>query len=186
MAIQVKKRYTTEEFDQFVMLPENADRHFEFFAGEVVEVVSNNYSSEIAMLIGAMLVLFVKKERLGHVTGADGGYVVAGQRFIPDVAFISAARQPQPSREAYNPNPPNLAVEVLSPSDDPANMRIKVASYLKAGTVLWVVDPDKKQVEIYAPDQLPKTANLDGTLDGGDILPGFALPVKDIFPEEQE
>jgi Uma2 family endonuclease len=182
----VKKRYTTEEFDRFVTLPENADRLFEYCAGEVVEVVSNNYSSEIAMLIGAMLVLFVKKERLGHVTGADGGYVVAGQRFIPDVAFISSSRQPHPSREAYNPSPPDLAVEVLSPSDDSANLRMKVVSYLKAGTVVWVVDPDKKQVEIYAPDQLPKTANLDDTLAGGDVLPGFTLPVKDIFPEEQE
>ena len=149
-------------------------------------MVSNNYSSEIAMLIGAMLVLFVKKERLGHVTGADGGYMVAGQRFIPDVAFISSTRQPQPSREAYNPNPPDLAVEVLSPPDDSTNMRMKVVSYLKAGTVVWVVDPDKKQVEVYLPDRIPNTVTLDDTLEGGDILPAFTLPVKDIFPEEQE
>ena len=130
-----------------------------------------------------MLLVFVREHDLGRVTGADGGYVVSGGRYIPDVAFISKEKQPEPSHEAYNPNPPDLAIEVLSPSDDPADTRIKVVNYLRAGTSVWVVDPDKKRVEVYMSDELADFVGLDGVLDGGDMLPGFRLAVKDIFPE---
>ena len=175
---------TVEEFDRYVELPEHADRLFEYIGGEVVEVVSNNYLSEIAANILAEIRMFIKGKGLGRVTGADGGYVVSGERYIPDAAFISKEKQPEPSRDAYNPIPPDLAVEVLSPSNDPALMRIEVVNYWRAGTMVWVVDPEKSQVEVYTPDQPPKTVGIDGVLDGGDVLPGFVLAVKAIFPEE--
>ena len=184
MVLQAKKHYTVEEFDVFVMLPENVDKLFEFVGGEIVEMVSNNYSSEIAATILILLGMFVKTHKLGRVTGADGGYIVAGQRYIPDVAYISAQKQPQPSHEPYNPNAPDLAVEVLSPTDSPAMIRIKIVNYLRAGTTLWVVDPEEKQVEVYIPGQAPQTAGVDDTLDGGALLPGFTLRVRDIFAEE--
>jgi Uma2 family endonuclease len=133
-----------------------------------------------------MLTVFVRTHDLGYVTGADGGYRVSGERYIPDAAFISTARQPQPSHEAYNPNPPDLAVEVLSPTNDPGEMRVKIVNYLLAGTVLWVVDPDLKRVEVYVPGQTPKTLGIDDVLDGGNVLPGFSLAVRDIFPEEAQ
>ncbi len=75
--------YTTEEFDAFVCLPEHADRRFELIGGEIVEVVSNNYLSLVAMRIGARLLVFFEGKQLGYVTGADGGYVVSGERYIP-------------------------------------------------------------------------------------------------------
>ncbi|MBZ0299633.1 MAG: Uma2 family endonuclease [Anaerolineae bacterium] len=178
-----RERLTTEAFDHIASLPENADKRLEFVGGEIVEVVSNNYSSEIAAGILGEVSVFAKRKKLGRVTGADGGYIVSGERYIPDLAFISFARQPGPSHEAYNPNPPDLAVEVLSPTDEPANLRIKIVNYLRAGTVVWVVDPIRKQVEVYAPDQAPKTLTVEDTLDGGSVLPGFELAVQSIFPE---
>jgi Uma2 family endonuclease len=174
---------TVEEFEQFALLPENADRLLEYIGGEIVEMVSNNYSSIVGALILAEITLYVKRHGLGYVTGADGGYRVAGERYIPDVAFMSKARQPEPSRDAYNPNPPDLAVEVLSPSNQPDPLRIKIANYLAAGTRVWVVDPDARAVEVYTPGQRAHKIGIDGTLEGGDILPGFTLAVKDIFPE---
>ncbi|NWF69282.1 MAG: Uma2 family endonuclease [Chloroflexi bacterium] len=174
---------TAEEFDQWVLLPENATRSFEFIGGEIVEMVSNNYSSMVAALILGELQGFTKGKNLGYLTGADGGYWVNGERYIPDAAFISKTRQPVPSRDAYNPNAPDLAVEVLSPSDDPHTTRLKVVNYLLAGTTLWLVDPERKIVEGYVPGAAPKTLGLDDTLDGGAHLPGFSLAVKDIFPE---
>jgi Uma2 family endonuclease len=185
MVIQFQ-HLTVEEFDDWVLLPENAGRMFEYIGGETVEVVSNNFSSMIGMFIGAMLTVFVRTHDLGYVTGADGGYRVSGERYIPDAAFISKARQPQPSHDAYNPNPPDLAVEVLSPTNDPGEMRVKIVNYLLAGTVLWVVDPDLKRVEVYVPGQTPKTLGIDDVLDGGNVLPGFSLAVRDIFPEEAQ
>jgi Uma2 family endonuclease len=172
-----------EEFDRFVLLPENAARMFEYIGGEIVEVVSNNYSSEIGASFLVEIGGFVKKNRLGRVTGADGGYRVSGERYIPDVAFISKARQPEPSHEAYNPNPPDLAIEVLSPTNEPEQIRIKIVNYLLSGTTVWVVELYKKHIEVYVPNQSPFTVGIDGILDGGDVLPGFKLPVRDIFPE---
>lgn len=185
MAVQ-ERRYTVEEFDEFVELPENADRLFEYVGGEVVEVVSNNYSSEIAAIILAALVGFTRANGLGRVTGADGGYMVAGERYIPDAAFISKARQPEPSHAAYNPNPPDLAVEVLSPSNDLHGMRVKIVNYLYAGATVWVVDLARKRVEVYRPGQSPEIVGVNGTLSGDVVLPGFTLPVKEIFPDQPE
>jgi Uma2 family endonuclease len=134
MSIQ-QKILTVEDFDRFIALPENADRDFEFIAGDIVEVVSGNRSSELGMYVGSKLTVFVRERGLGRVTGADGGFMVAGERYIPDVAFISKAKQIKLTDVAYNPNPPDLAVEVLSPSDMPDKVRIKIANYLSVGTV---------------------------------------------------
>jgi Uma2 family endonuclease len=177
------KLYTVEEFETFILQPENANRDFEYIGGRIVEVVSNNYSSEIGASLLTEVGHFVKSNHLGRVTGADGGYMVVGERYIPDVAYVSKDRQPKPSHEAYNPIRPDLAIEVLSPYNDPSEMRIKIVNYLRAGTTVWLVDPDKKRVEVYLPGQAPQTLELDGTLDGGSVLPGFKLAVSAIFPE---
>jgi Uma2 family endonuclease len=175
--------YTVEEFDQFVLLPENADRLFEYIGGEMFEVVSNNLASAISAAILAEIHVFAKKNKLGWVTGADGGYIVGGERYIPDVAFISRARQKKPLREAYNPNPPDLAVEVISSDrgDELHALRIKVINYLAAGTMVWVVMPEDKQIEVYTPGQPVKIHREKDTLDGGAVLPGFTLKIADIF-----
>ncbi len=172
-----------EEFERIAVLAENADRRLEYIGGEVVEVVSNNYASMIAARIAARLVLYVDEHGLGYITGADGGYQVGTDRYIPDAAFISRAKQPEPPRHTWNPHPPDLAVEVLSPTDEPDIVRLKVASYLSAGTVVWLVNPDKQQVEVYAPGQAPQRIGIGGTLRGGDLLPGFELAVQDVFRE---
>ncbi|MBN2305584.1 MAG: Uma2 family endonuclease [Anaerolineae bacterium] len=117
----------------------------------------------------------------GVTTGADGGYEIPGERYIPDVAYVSAARQSEPSENAYGPIPPDLAVEVLSPSNTAHEMRIKIVNYLSVNTTVWVVDPDRRVVEVYVPGQPVRTLAANATLDGGDLLPGFALAVGDIF-----
>ena len=123
---------------------------------------------------------------MGRVTGADGGYIVGDERLIPDVGFVSYTRQPEDPHAAYNPIAPDLAVEVLSPSDSPYVTRLKIASYTHAGTTVWLIDPEQQTVEIYSPDVAPQTLDNSDTLNGGDILPGFTLPVKDIFPAQPD
>jgi Uma2 family endonuclease len=182
MVIQTRS-VTPEAFDHFVQKPENRDRNFELIAGEIVEVVSNSYSSLVSMLLGGRVSVFVFDRGLGWVTGADGGYWVGDERYIPDAAYISKARQPQPSHDAYNPNPPDLAIEVISPTDDMDDLRLKIVNYLNAGTALWIVNPPQKTVEVYLPGGKPRVLTVDDTLDGGTVLPGFALAVKDVFPE---
>jgi len=181
MAVQA--RVTVEEFEAIAELPENRDKRLEFIGGEIVEVVSNYYSSEIGATFLAEIKVYARVNKLGRVTGADGGYKVSGERYIPDVGFISSARQPKPSRESWNSNAPDLAVEVISPTDKPKDVTDKVMNYVAAGTVVWLVYPDEKQVKVYEPGQPVKTYTVKDELDGGRVLPGFKLSLKDVFVE---
>jgi Uma2 family endonuclease len=182
MAVQAR-RYTVEEFDALVQEPDNADRLFEFIGGEVVEVPSNPYVSQIAARISGHIFIYLAENDIGHLTGEAGGYMVSGERYAPDVAFIAREKQPELAQEGYNPAPPDLAVEVLSPTDDPRLLRIKIVNYLRAGTTVWIVNPAQRQVEVYRPGRAPEVVDKQGALEGDDVLPGFELAVKDIFPE---
>lgn len=177
------REYTVEEFDEYVLRPENIDREFEFIGGRIVEVVSNPVSSKIGALFVTHLGMYVLQNDIGHVTGADGGYRVAGERYIPDAAFISYARQPELSYEdGYVPVAPDLAVEVMSPGNKDEDMTIKVANYISVGTVVWLVLPVEQQAIVFEPTKPARRLGVDGALEGGSILPGFQLPIKNIFP----
>ncbi|MAS36710.1 MAG: hypothetical protein CL610_22085 [Anaerolineaceae bacterium] len=178
-----EKLYTIEEFEHLVMLPENRDRKLEYIGGEIIEVVSNNYSSKVAANILIAIGMYIKGKNLGDVTGADGGYVISGERYIPDVAFIARQRQPQPSHETWNPLAPDLAVEVLSPTDDERDVAIKVANYLAANTVVWLVSPTEQRLSVLAPGQPVKHYYGESEVPGGNILPDFRLQLRDIFEE---
>ncbi|MEO1290293.1 MAG: Uma2 family endonuclease [Chloroflexota bacterium] len=172
---------TVAEFDDFVRLPDHGDTQFELIDKQVCSKKSTIKSSQIAMTLGILVGAFVREHGLGYITGADGGYQVSGQRYIPDVAFVSKARQAEPSDETYSSIAPDLAIEVVSPTDSSANVRIKLTNYLNAGTVVWIVDPSAKTVEVYTPEKSPKKLSEKDTLSGGDVLPDFAVIVKEIF-----
>jgi Uma2 family endonuclease len=174
------KLYRSNEFLALESLPENAGRILELVNGEIVEKLPSFKPSKLAMRIGHFLLSFA--DDLGHVTGADGGYVMSETDvFNPDVGYISKKRLPVlPEREV--PVPPDLAVEVKSPTDTKRALRLKVERYLAAGTrLVWLVFPEERVVEVYTPSEDVHTVGIDGLLDGGDVLPGFTLKVKDIF-----
>lgn len=184
MTVQ-EKLVSADEFDAFVMRPENAGRLFELVGGEIIEVVSNPYSSKIGSRVTTFIGMYLLQNDIGHLTGADGGYIVSGERYIPDVAFISYARQPELAyHEGYIPIAPDLAVEVLSPGNTEDELAVKIANYLAAGTVVWVFKPVERRAIVFRPGQPTQTLDINGVLDGGSVLPGFTLPVKDIFPRE--
>ena len=82
--------------------------------------------------------------------------------------------------DAYNPLAPDLALEVLSPTNTDEEMRVKIVNYLAAGTVVWVVDPGKR-VEVHRSGQPVQILGINDTLDGGALLPGFELSVAQIL-----
>jgi Uma2 family endonuclease len=185
MALQ-HTRVTAEDFERFIVLPENEGRDFEFIGGEIFEVVSNSYCSLIGARIVFLLTLYLRDNKIeGYVSGADGGYIVSGERYMPDVGYISKARQPKPSHDAYNPFAPDFAVEVFSPTDSKKKLTDKVVNYLAAGTLVLAVYPDDKTAAVYAPGKAVQQLGSNDVFDGGEVLPGLNLPVRDMFPEDE-
>lgn len=132
--------------------------------------------------------------RLGNYAVEHGGVALAAETgFIlardpdtllgPDASYLRPERAtPDLPDDGYLPIAPDLAVEVLSPSNTRAEMAEKVDAYLAGGTALvWVVDPVRKLVTVYAPGRTSRILGEGETLDGGDVLPGFSAAVSDIF-----
>jgi Uma2 family endonuclease len=139
----------------------------------------------IAVRVARLLANFAEERRLGVVTGAETGFFIAREPDTvraPDVAFLRAERVPVEPERGFFPGAPDLAVEVLSPSDRASEVLAKVQDWLGAGTrIVWVVDPATHTVTVYrAPNQAEVLAHSD-TLTGDDLLPDFQLPVAEIF-----
>ena len=100
-------------------------------------------------------------------------------RMLP---FIRADRMTDYPRRGFAPLRPDLVVEVRSPTDEARHIRAKQALYARVGIpLLWWVDPSAETVTVFQPDQSPFVLDSSGFLDGGDVLPGFQLPVSRIF-----
>jgi Uma2 family endonuclease len=180
-----RPRLSLAEFELYAAQPENADRILEWIDGEIFEMPSNPFASFIASRLNRILGNFVEEHRLGFITGEAGGYQIGDHRYAPDVAFISKSRQAQLATSGYNPTPPDLAVEVEFPQtvESLNRLRIKIGNYLAVGTVVWVIIPEEKRVEVHVPGQAPQVLGVEGTLSGDPILPGFALAVQALFAE---
>ncbi|MDX2159875.1 MAG: Uma2 family endonuclease [bacterium] len=143
---------------------------------------SNAKASEFSAYITIELGIFLRENNLGRVTGENGGYMVAGQRVAPDVTFI-AHDKGDLDDNGYNRMPPDLAVEVEYhvTKASARNLKDKLAAYAAAGTVVWVVYPERRMVEVFVPGEIVRVYDADGTIDGGTVLPGFTLSVGTMF-----
>lgn len=158
----------------------------ELLRGELIMMSpSGTPHSELALTIGSLVRGFVRPRKLGIVTGADGGYLIERDpdtMRAPDVGFVCAERLPPEGVAGFFPGAPDLAVEVNSPNDRASDVLAKVQAWLATGCrMVWVVDAPTKTVTVY---QGPRQATILGvgdTLQGGDVLPGFTLPVADVF-----
>lgn len=161
------------------------DEPWEIWNGELRRVPSaGGEASNIALVIGAILLTFAR--RLGLVTGADGTYILTRDRrttVVPDVAFVRWDRLPDHQRpKRYIPVPPDLAVEVQSPTDEPGEMAAKRDLYARAGVpLLWWVNPATRTVTVYRHGSPPVVLTETDDLNGADVLPGLTIPVAEIF-----
>ncbi len=179
MAIR-EPHVTLDDFVQFVFRDENVDRMFELINGEIVEVSPSRsgHSGVAAMIIGAIVPYCREKKLPCHVTGEAGTYNVLGNVIAPDVAYKTT---PTDRVNYPDPVPPEFAVEVISPTDRKPDIARKRQIYLDAGILYWEVYVDDERIDVYAPGQPMRSLGMDDTLDGGEVLPGFTLPVKDIL-----
>ncbi len=186
MTVQ-EKLYTIQEFLEIAQLPENADKRLELIEG-VIRVMppSSRKNTVVAIRIARFLGNHVDEHDLGYVTGADGGYELGPNTVpIPDVGFISKERAAGLAGVTF-PVAPDLAVEVISPSETVRMVLDKVRAYLLAGTqMVWAVDAEDIVVDVYRLAENDtinvQTIDANGVLDGGSVLLGFKLAVKEIF-----
>jgi len=139
----------------------------------------------IVASITAPLATYVNQEKLGALTGAETGFQIGHDPDTvraPDVAFIRAERVPPAPTPGFFQGAPDLAVEVLSPSDLAGAFLAKVHDWLAAGCrAVWVVDPGSRTVSVYRSRDEKIVWNVSDELTGDDIVPGFILPVAQIF-----
>jgi len=172
--------------DELFALPDDGCRH-ELSLGYLLSEPPAGFDhGGVGVRILVLLDNHVRARALGRVVGADTGFVLARTPDTvraPDAAFVSAGRLGAVGRvKGYFPGAPDLAVEVLSPSERAGTIHGKVADYLAAGTrVVWVVDPESRTVTIYRSLLSPLVLAGDRELDGGDVVPGFAVKVSEIF-----
>ena len=184
VAPPLTRRMTIDEFERMIALYANTDRSFELIDGEMVEKMPTEQHGSIIANLLTQLVLFVKQHKLGIVT-TDARHRVAEDKhndFRPDISYISFARKNEVVRKGVVPLMPDLAVEVKSPDDSAVLMRKKAAYYIENGSKLvWLIYPLKRTVEVYTADGDLRILDDDGTLDGADVLPGFTMPVRELF-----
>jgi Uma2 family endonuclease len=173
----------TEE--DLIAVQDRENRNCELIDGVLVEKPLGYPDSVLALWLGHLLQNFLDQHDLGSLAGESGAArLMPGLVRIPDVSFISWDRLP--GREAPTAPilglAPDLAVEVLSPGNTRREMARKVRDYFLAGVrLVWLVDGGKRTVRVYtAPDE--STRLTEGqALDGGDVLPGLRLPLREVF-----
>ena len=177
---------TEQDLLQFV---ERDKRLVELIDGTLVEKPVGYDESFIASLLITALNNFVLPRKLGRVTGEAATIrMKRGRVRLPDVAFVSTERfaslpKPLPPIPSVGPD---LAVEVLSKTNTKAEIDQKLKEYFESGTRLaWVIDPPTQTIAIYeGPTEAPaRTLTREETLEGGDVLPGFSMPVSQLFVE---
>lgn len=123
----------------------------------------------------------------GRVLTCDSGFVLERNPDTvrgPDISYLSRERWAGPLSARYGEGAPDLAVEIRSPSDRPGAVLAKIGDYLEAGAQLvWVVDPGRQNVSVYRSDGSQSVLSVDDSLDGGDVLPGFAYSIAELFAD---
>jgi Uma2 family endonuclease len=162
----------------------------ELVDGVLVEKAVGTKESLLAGMIFSLLLNFLRAHKLGVPFGADGALEIMPSLVrIPDVSFISWQRLPtrKVPKKPIAGLVPDLAIEVLSEGNTKKEMNRKLRDYFTAGVqVVWVIAPKTRTGQIYrAPDKARKVAR-DGTFDGGSLLPGFRLSLKELFTEAAE
>ena len=164
----------------------NDHLRFELFDGELIEMSGpGGTHGRIAIRLGRYLDIFAEENNLGIVTG-ETGYHPPDDRYnllLPDVAFISFGRAPDPFPDKLVPAMPDIAVEIRSPSNTIAEMRENAQRYLRLGsTLVWIILPNAQMVEVHQTKMPLKSLELGDSLSGEDVLPGFQLELSRLFP----
>ena len=179
----LKTLFTAEEL---LHLPSDG-RRLELVKGKIYQMPpANGRHADVAGNVAGILWPHVRHNRLGRILVGDPGFILRRNPDTvraPDVAFVSYDRLPAGELpEEYLLLAPDLAVEVVSPSNRTREVREKVAEWLQAGTrLVWVMYPSRRTVTVYRSMNDYTELIEDDTLDGGEVVTGFVCNGKDLF-----
>lgn len=174
--------------DQELMaLPDDGNK-YELVDGDLIVSNSGLEHGYIAAILVSALCNFVIPKKLGVVLDSSTAFTMkTGNKRSPDVSFLSKDRLQGLKKlpKGFGQGAPDLAVEILSPSNTTAEIHGKIVEYLENGTkLIWVINPEEEYVLVYkskpSPDRLLSSVDI---LSGEEILPEFSFPVADLFPQ---
>jgi Uma2 family endonuclease len=187
-AVSARTLISVADFDRLL---EPDELRYELDEGELIEMVRPRYNphNRIVRVIDRALLAYVDRNPIGEVLSTDNLFVLGPTtKRAPDLAFLTneRMRQIQPGKDIEGG--PDLAIEVLSPSDKAASMRRKVKQYFAAGSKIgWLVYPQTRQVhvgdvEVWESEAGPARVLGDqDTLEAPGLLPGFSLRISSLF-----
>jgi Uma2 family endonuclease len=157
---------------------------------EADENMTGKRHGRIEAMIIFLLMSYVLPRKLGHIYPGDTTFVIEGTPEniqtirMPDVSFVAAGREDEQNPDEAHYLAPDLAIEIISPSERYNEIRAKLDDYFRAGVrQVWQILPELQEVVVNFPDGTARTYHADQKIPGGDILPEFELSVADIFAE---
>lgn len=182
MALLKAQPITTDVFERLLNKPENSDRLLELINGEIAEKMPTQLHALLASLFNTLLGIYVRNNPIGWVF-SEVRVKLPNDKLndrIPDIAYVLKEGR------VFDPNAPlsympDLVVEIQSPDQSDKFMLDKANYYLANGTrMVWLVYPQKRLIEVLTATDRRLLTEAD-TLEGGELLPGFSVSVKEIF-----
>lgn len=178
-----EKLVTAAELEQ---MPDHED--WELVRGRLVPVSpAGDRHGQAAIILGAELRAHVRKHGLGRVRVETGFVLFRGPDTVrgPDVSFVAAGRPAgDRSRDGFAEGAPDLAVEIISPTNTRREIAEKVAEYVAAGSrLVWVLDTDRRSAEVHRSSGTTNMLTEREAFDGEDVVPGFRYALADLFAE---
>ena len=185
MSIQLQKRLiTADEFEE-----RYEDCRYDLVRGELVDMppMAGLEHGIVGDRLASRASVYADDHDLGAGAFAETRFTIERNpdtSIGPDWAFIAKDRLPRPAPKGYAAIVPDLILEVRSPSDTPEEAEGKMQRWVQAGVRLgWELNLKERVLTVYRPNEEPRTVDINGTIDGEDVLPGFTFPMRRLFPE---
>jgi Uma2 family endonuclease len=186
MTVSAERKIWTDE--EFMALSDRGGDRYELVNGEVRTISNSGMEhGNIGTFLGGVIELYARTNRLGVTCDSSTAFALkSGNKRSPDISFVSKERLQGLRRipKGFFQGAPDLAIEVISPNNTFAEIHDKLVEYFDNGCRLaWVVNPSERSVLVYHQPQPDKLLKISDNLDGEQVLPGFILPVAELFVE---
>jgi Uma2 family endonuclease len=174
--------------DAELMALSSQEHRYELVNNELVDMgLAGAEHGYIACILISVLGGYIRQNKLGMICDSSTAFALNnGNRRSPDISFVRRERLQGLKRppQGFFPGSPDLAVEILSPANTVAEIHDKIVEYFANDTrLVWLIHPDEKYILVYRSPQPEKLLGATDMLTGEDVVPGFTMPVADLFAE---